>query len=84
MSSFQDLSNEKLPSPAIPDSGIQGFNASEVWERVKHAAPDIARDLAFKVDARSKDPFRLIKEVKIKRVGLSPTQLELFIALRYC
>ena len=70
MSSLQDLCNEKLPSPAIPNSGIQGFNALEAWKRVKDAALDIVRDLAFMVDARSKDSFRLIKEVKIKRVGL--------------
>ena len=86
ISSLQDLSNEQTPPRAIATSGTQYFNASQVLERMKHAAPDIARDLALKMDAKSKAPFRLITECQDRKgwTSTKPTQPESFIALSYC
>ena len=77
ISSLQDISNGGLPHPAIPFSDIPRFNASDVWERMNSAAPDMANNFALKANARSKAPFKLIKECQF-------TRPQSFIALSYC
>ncbi len=77
LSSLQDFSNGGLPHPAIPFSDIPRFNASDVWERMNSAAPDIANNFALKANARSKAPFRLIEESQF-------TRPQSYIALSYC
>lgn len=77
VSSLRDISQEGLPRPAIPHSGIEGFDASDVWERIKHAAPDIASKFGSKESDSSKAPFNLITRNQ-------PTRPQTFIALSYC
>ena len=77
VSSLRDISQEGLPRPAIPLSGIEGFDASDVWGRIRHAAPDIASKFGSKDNDSSKAPFKLITRYQ-------PTRPQTFIALSYC
>ena len=79
VSSLRDISQEGLPNPAIPLSGIKGFNASDVWERMKDAAPDVASKFGSKENDSSKAPFKLIT-----RCQSAQPQPRTFIALSYC
>ena len=77
VSSLGEISHEELPNPAIPLSGIKGFDASLVWERMNDAAPDIANKFGSKKDVSLEAPFKLIKNGQSTRPAT-------YIALSYC